>query len=109
MILLMVFPVGVIIGLAVIVILLVLSALISGSEVAFFTLGPAEMSLMNKASGRVQRTAKDLLAQPEKLLATILIGNNFVNVGIVILSTWVTHNIFDFTDRVVLGFVIQPS
>ena len=103
----MVFPVGVIIGLAVIVILLVLSALISGSEVAFFTLGPAEMSLMNKASGRVQRTAKDLLAQPEKLLATILIGNNFVNVGIVILSTWVTHNIFDFTDRVVLGFVIQ--
>ncbi|MBT3241566.1 MAG: gliding motility-associated protein GldE [Bacteroidetes bacterium] len=103
----MVFPVDVIVGLAVIAVLLVVSALISGSEVAFFALRPVDIAQLRNKKNRVSRTAKDLLDQPEKLLATILIANNFVNVGIVILSTWVSHNIFDFSSNPALGFILQ--
>ena len=103
----MVFPVDVIVGLAVIAVLLVVSALISGSEVAFFALRPVDIAQLRNKKNRVSRTAKDLLDQPEKLLATILIANNFVNVGIVILSTWDSHNIFDFSSNPALGFILQ--
>lgn len=101
------FSVGVVIGIAVILLLLIASALISGSEVAFFALGPADISKLEDHKGRVPKVVNDLLAQPESLLATILIANNFVNVSIVILSTWVSQNIFDFSGSPVLGFILQ--
>jgi len=101
------FSVGVLIGIAIIAILLITSALISGSEVAFFSLGPSDLSRLKDREGRVSRIAKDLLDQPESLLATILIVNNFINVSIVILSTWVFHSLFDFSLFPVLGFIIQ--
>lgn len=101
------FSVGVVIGIAVIAVLLIASALISGSEVAFFSLGPSELSKLETRKGRVSKTIIDLLDQPESLLATILIVNNFVNVAIVILSTWVSHSLFDFSSIPVLGFIIQ--
>lgn len=101
------FSVGVVIGIAVIAVLLIASALISGSEVAFFSLGPSELSKLKTRKGRVSKTIRDLLDQPESLLATILIVNNFANVAIVILSTWVSHSLFDFSSIPVLGFIIQ--
>ena len=48
-----------------------------------------------------------LLEKPERLLANILISNNFINVGIVTISAFITGSIFDFQDNQVLGFVIQ--
>ena len=94
-------------GIAVILILLCASALISGSEVAYFSLKPADKSKLktsqDKSSGRVM----NLLANPEKLLATILITNNFLNVGIVIISTFVTANILGFTEEPIFAFVFQ--
>lgn len=101
------FSVGVVVGIVIIAALLVVSALISGSEVAFFSLGPSELESLEERKGRVSNKVKDLLDQPENLLATILIANNFVNVAIVILSTWVSHSLFDFSAAPVLGFVIQ--
>lgn len=98
---------GVITGMVVILILLALSALVSGSEVAFFSLGPSQINKLKEQSTRSSFRVLALLTKPEKLLATILISNNFVNVGIVIISTYITTTIFDFSEEPLLAFLIQ--
>lgn len=96
-----------IIELLAILLLLAASASVSGAEVAFFSLGPNERNQLNlkntKSAGRVL----SLLVKPEELLATLLVSNNLVNMGIVILSTWVTDAILSFSGFPVLKFVIQ--
>ena len=77
----------------VLIILLLLSALISGSEVAFFSLGAGELEELEEDAPKHSRI-KTLLEKPEELLGTILISNNFVNVGIVILSTFLLNTFF---------------
>ena len=66
--------------------LLLFSALISGAEVAFFSLTPSDLvvDLDNKAS-RKTKIVSLLLEKPKKLLATILVANNFINIAIVLL------------------------
>ena len=83
-----------IILLFVLIVLLLFSALISGSEVAFFSITPADRELLDDNNPR-QRKILDLLKEPDHLLATILISNNFINIGIVILSTFLMNGIFD--------------
>lgn len=80
---------GATISIVAILLLLVASALISGSEVAFFSLSPTDKEEINK-EGSGYDMLKGLIEQPKRLLATILITNNFVNVGIVILSSYLT-------------------
>jgi len=71
-----------------IVILLMLSALISGSEIAFFSLTPTHLDELEKdANGKL---INKLLQKPKELLATILVANNFINIAIVIISTYLT-------------------
>lgn len=82
-----------IILLLVLVLMLLLSALISGSEVAFFSITPADRELMDESKPRQQKIL-ELLEEPDHLLATILISNNFVNVGIVIVSTYLLNSLF---------------
>ena len=77
----------------VLIVLLLLSALISGSEVAFFSLGAGELEELEDESTK-HNHIRELLSQPEELLGTILISNNFVNVGIVILSTYLLNTFF---------------
>ena len=77
----------------VLILLLLLSALISGSEVAFFSLGAGELEELEDDTPR-HNYIKALLNKPEELLGTILISNNFVNVGIVILSTFLLNTFF---------------
>jgi len=77
----------------VLILLLLLSALISGSEVAFFSLGAGELEELEDDTPR-HNNIKALLNKPEELLGTILISNNFVNVGIVILSTFLLNTFF---------------
>lgn len=77
----------------VLIALLLLSALISGSEVAFFSLGAGELEELEDESTK-HNHIRELLIQPEELLGTILISNNFVNVGIVILSTYLLNTFF---------------
>lgn len=79
--------------LLVLALLLLLSALISGSEVAFFSITPADRELMDDSEPRQQKIL-ELLEEPDHLLATILISNNFVNVGIVIVSTYLLNSFF---------------
>jgi putative hemolysin len=98
---------GLIIEIIVILVLLAASALISGAEVAFFSLGPNERNQLNLKNTKSARRVLTLLVKPEDLLATLLVANNLVSMGIVILSTWVTASLLSFTGYPVLKFIIQ--
>ena len=101
------FSTGIAVSLVLILVLLFCSALVSGSEVAYFSLSPSEKQ---KISGKPMKRNIYLLKNleyPDQLLATILVANNFINVGIVILSSFTVSMIVDFTNEPVLGFVVQ--
>jgi putative hemolysin len=101
------FNIGLVLGMFTILFLLLVSALVSGSEVAFFSLLPTEIEKLRDSKSRASHRVLHSIDQPDILLATILVVNNFVNVGIVILSTFISSQIFDFGDRQALGFAIQ--
>ncbi len=61
----------------------------SASEVAFFSLGPSDLLELKKSNTRRDRTIIGHLNHPKNLLATILIGNNIINIAIVILSAYI--------------------
>ena len=84
----------------ILVLLLTLSALISGSEVAYFSINLHELDELKKSTRKTDERIVDLLATPKFLLATILILNNFVNVAIVTISTYVTWKIFEGVNQV---------
>lgn len=88
-------------------IMLFLSALISGSEVAFFSLNPTQLNELRSHSGKVNQRVLQLLGSPQKLLATILIANNFANVSIIVLSTLVTARLIAPGVSPLLAFVLQ--
>lgn len=92
-------------GLLVLILLLFLSALFSGSEVAYFSLTPKDFRELEKRK-KPSKTLKNL-NYPEQLLATLLVVNNLVNVAIVILSTFITLSVFDFSQAPLLGFLFQ--
>ncbi|MCQ2214975.1 MAG: gliding motility lipoprotein GldD [Bacteroidales bacterium] len=89
------------------IVLLFFSALISGSEVAYFSLTPKECQDMENSNSLQSKLALKLLQDPKRLLATILIGNNFVNVAIIMLSAFVSSAIIDFGDSTVLKFIFE--
>ncbi len=100
------FPSEAIIPLMVLLILLLFSALVSGAETAFFSLKPADLNKLRNDLGRNGKLVLKLLEKPKSLLATILISNNFINVGIVILATYFSSLLFKSVDPV-LNFVLQ--
>ena len=81
----------------------------SASEVGFFSLTPHHRNEMESSNDEADRGVLKLLEQPEYLLATILISNNFVNVAIVILSAFFIDSLFDFSQIPMLKFVIQTG
>ncbi len=74
--------------------LLLLSAAVSGSEIALFSLSTEECKNCAESNHPAERLAVRLLGSPHLLLAAILIFNNLINVSIVTLSTFVTWRIF---------------
>lgn len=94
-------------GVLLTLILLIFSALISGAEVAFFSLSPKEIIKIKESKSGISKTVIKLIDNPRKLLASILVANNFINIGIVVLSTYVINTIIDFGDSNILGFFIQ--
>ena len=90
-----------------IIILIIFSGLISGSEIAFFSLNPSQIEELKNNKGSGSSSILQLLEKPKKLLATILISNNFINVSIVLISTFLTQSLFDFTGFKLIGFIIQ--
>lgn len=90
-----------------IAVLLICSALISGSEVAYFKIGPADREKLSKSKHAKQKLVLHLLDSPRKLLATILVANNFLNIGIVILSTFAVDKMIDFGSNDLIRFIFQ--
>lgn len=79
-----------IIALVVAALLLLVSGFISGSEIAFFSLTPQDLDEADEADTASEATTaiRSLLKYPERLLATILIANNLVNISIVVLTNY---------------------
>ena len=78
------------IALAAGILLLFVSAYMSMSETAFFSLTPTQIDELKKSDTKRDRMVLDLLKKPQRLLATILIGNNFVNIIITLLFAYAT-------------------
>ena len=76
--------------------LLLVSALVSGSETAFFSLSGNDVRKIRRHDTPVCRRMLNLLGKADLLLATILVVNNLVNIGIVILSSEIIDSLFTF-------------
>lgn len=83
-----------IIGFVGIFILLFLSAIVSGAEVALFSLSQQDIDDSLNDSPAKGKIISNLLEKPKKLLATLLVANNFFNIGVVILFAYIGQNIF---------------
>lgn len=81
-------PIGLII-----ILLLIFSAIISGSEVAFFSISPGQLEDLKESEDLGDKKVLNLLERPRFLLATILISNNFVNVSIIILFNYLMNTL----------------
>jgi gliding motility-associated protein GldE len=101
------FSLSILISLLVLLVLLFFSAMISGSEIGFFSLGPQHIDKLKDSHTRTSKLILKLLERPNRLLATILIANNFVNVAIVILSTFIASEWFNLNSFPVLAFLVQ--
>ena len=101
------FTIGIVMGLLGLAFLLMASAMISGSEVAFFSLSPVELNMLGNKETNSSQAVCRLLDDKERLLATIVVANNFVNVAIVIFSTIITDLVIDFSGSPAIGFVFK--
>ncbi|MCL7761824.1 gliding motility-associated protein GldE [Polaribacter sp. Z014] len=90
------------------IVLLVSSALVSGAEVAFFSLSQTDLNELSN-HGKEQNIVVSLLERPRKLLATILITNNFINILIVLLFASLADTMFgNFNYQLNLYFFTVP-
>jgi putative hemolysin len=96
-----------VISLIVSIFLLGFSGIISAAEVAFFSLDPQSMNELEESERKADHNILRLLQTPQRLLATILIANNFVNVAVILLLTHFTTTILNFDSAPVLGFIFQ--
>lgn len=96
---------GVIIAFAILILLLCLSGLASGSEVAFFSLSPKDLSNLDVDHNSRDRNIHMLHEDTERTLATILISNNFVNVTIIMLCNYIFAQIIDFGNAYWMQFL----
>jgi len=93
------------ISVVVLILLLIFSALISGSEVAFFSLNQTQLDDESKTFKNRKLVAK-LLANPKRLLATILVANNFINIAIVLLFATLSRLwLSDLSDKI--RFIVE--
>ena len=91
-----------------VLILVVLSALLSGSEVAMFSISNKQRFDLEDQNKNANKRVLTLLKEPKKLLATILIANNFINVSIVMASNFVFNNlIIEGSISDTMNFIIQ--
>ena len=86
--------------------LLIISGLASGSEIAFFSLSPTDLNELDEDKSESDRRIMRLRRESERTLATILITNNLVNVTIIMLCNYFFAHIIDFGDAVWLHFLI---
>ncbi|WP_423820048.1 gliding motility-associated protein GldE [Salinimicrobium sp. TIG7-5_MAKvit] len=94
-------------GVVTAMLLLVCSALISGAEVAMFSLTPADFEVEESKRSVKEQIVISLLDKPKKLLATILVANNMINIAIILLFDNLTDAAFENIDTVFMGVDLQ--
>ena len=90
----------------VVVMCLALSAFVSGSEIAYFGLSPQEVDELEESEERSDMAAFKLIRNSERLLATILIANNLVNITMVVVLTFSISQVTTFNSTLV-NFLVQ--
>ena len=93
----------------VLLVLLFLSFVLAGAEVAFFSLTYKDINLLKSKQQPPYKRIVDLLEEPKTLLASLLIANSFINISIIIISNLLIDDMFNFErfDAVWVEFVIK--
>lgn len=87
--------------------LLFCSAIVSGAEVALFSLSQKDIDETLQGNASKGKIISELLEKPKKLLATLLVANNFINIGVVILFLFVGKNLFAAVTSSILKFILE--
>ena len=101
----MAFESAFVLKICVLLLLLLCSALISGAEVAFFGLSPTDINAIEQKKTAKGNIITKLLDRPKKLLATILIANNAINIGVVLLFNVIGDTLFSNINYVLFNFI----
>ena len=88
-------------------ILLFCSAIVSGAEVALFSLSQKEIDETIQENVSKGKIISQLIEKPKKLLATLLVANNFINIGVVILFSFVGNDLFSAITSPILKFSLE--
>lgn len=91
-------------GIISLIVLLALSGIISGTEVAFFSLSRSDLEKQTEPNAKL---VMELLERPKKLLATILISNNFINILFILIFAYVGDYFFGNIESTVAKFLIE--
>ncbi len=102
-------------GVLFLMLLLLSSALISGSEVAFFSLDQNDINDLEEQKTKASKRILKLLSRPSILLSTILVANNLINIGIILLSGFIIEEVFpdtlfeQWTANIPAWMLVTPS
>ena len=94
-------------GIIAIVFLLFCSAMVSAAEVALFSLTQQDLNTLSEEDSSKANVISKLLQRPKKLLATILVANNFSHIGVVIIFSFMGNNLFEAIASPILKFIIE--
>ncbi|RVT78429.1 gliding motility-associated protein GldE [Flavobacterium sufflavum] len=94
-------------GFAGIFVLLFCSAVVSGAEVALFSLSQKDIDDTLQENLSTGKILSELLQRPKKLLATLLVANNFINIGVVILFSFIGSDLFAAVTSPALKFIFE--
>lgn len=89
------------------VVLLVCSALASGSETAFFSLTPSQQKELEESDNASAKAAVQLLGDEDRLLSTLLITNNLINIGAILMANAIIDSTVSFGDATLFEFLIK--
>lgn len=98
---------GIIFSLFLMIFFLICSALISGAETSLFSINSHQINILKSEKSKNSKQIIKLLENPKLLLATVLISNNFVNIAVVIISTYLSSELFYIVEYPILSFIIQ--
>ena len=94
-------------GIIAIAFFLFCSAMVSAAEVALFSLTQQDLNTLSEEDSSKANLISKLLQRPKKLLATILVANNFSHIGVVIVFSFAGNNIFSAIESPILKFVVE--
>ena len=90
-----------------IILLLFCSAMVSAAEIALFSLTQNDIKLLFEEDPSKANLISKLLQKPKKLLATILVANNFSHIGVVIIFSFVGKSFFEVIANPILKFIVE--